>query len=132
MTTEETVTEEMVSGPMHPYGAEAMAHMQTYLPARYSQIDDPESYFRSLGDQIAEEVLAIFDHLSETTRLPADDYLARAATLNSLKMQAEEVVLAELVYLAAEDPEPGPGRRPTRTAATWTAGTPRRWRPTGR
>jgi hypothetical protein len=107
--TEAMIMEETVSGQMHPYGAMAMAHMQTYLPIRYSQIDNPDSYFRSLGEQIAEEVLAVFDHLRETTRLPTDDYPARAATLNSLKMRAEEVVLAELVYPAPEQPNPDPG-----------------------
>jgi hypothetical protein len=103
------MTEETAAELMHPYGAKAMRHMQIYLPVRYGHIDDPDSYFRQLGEQIAEEVMAIFDHLRETTPLPPDDYLARVGTLTALKMQAEEVVFAELVYLAPEHPNLDPG-----------------------
>ncbi|MDQ2850162.1 MAG: hypothetical protein M3Y49_05390 [Actinomycetota bacterium] len=91
--------------PMNRYGQMAMDHWKTWLPARYSLLGDPASYFSSLGDQVEEMILS---HVAALEAANADamkgmDFLARVGTLNALQAQAEEPILAEMVFL---DPEP--------------------------
>lgn len=45
-------------GPMtmNPYGAKARNHWKKWLPKRYSQIEDPETFFSNLGEEIEGQV----------------------------------------------------------------------------
>ena len=89
------------------YAKAAEEHMKVYLPARYRQIDDPDSYFRELGDQIAAQVAELETQLA--AQEPAStDYRTRVGQLSSARSRAEEIVLAQLVYLPPEHP-PDPG-----------------------
>lgn len=87
------------------YARAAERHMRTYLPARYHQIDDPEAYFTQLGEEIAAQVAALEVTLA-ATEPAATDYLARAGQLRAARMQAEEIVFSDLVYLPPERPDP--------------------------
>ena len=87
------------------YANLAEQHMRTYLPARYHQIDDPDTYFTELGKEIAAQVHSLEIKLAATE--PAEtDYLVRAGQLKAARMQAEEIVFSDLVYLRPENPDP--------------------------
>lgn len=90
---------------LHRYARLAEQHMQTYLPARYHQIDDPDTYFTQLGEQIAEAVHTLEITLA-ATEPAATDYLLRAGQLRAARVQAEEIVFSDLVYLPPENPDP--------------------------
>lgn len=83
------------------YGLMAQKHMQTYLPRMYSGIADPETYFSELDERV-------MDLVEETTRdllvgvTLSMDTVEREQQLNSAKAQAEEIVLANEVYLPPE------------------------------
>lgn len=91
--------------PINRYGQMAMDHWKKWLPARFSLLEDPNSYFQSLGEQVEEMILAEVATLeaANAQRLSSMDYLTRVGTLNALQRQAEEPVLAEMVLL---EPEP--------------------------
>jgi hypothetical protein len=87
------------------YAHRAEHHMRTYLPARYHRIDDPETYFTGLGEEIAAQVHTLEIALARSE--PAvTDQLVRAGQLQAARMQAEEIVFSDLVYLPPETPDP--------------------------
>jgi hypothetical protein len=93
---------------MNRYGLMAQKHWARWLPARYAQIEDPGSFFSELGTRTAERI----DHLA--LQLAGDDepgegYLGKAGRLGQARHQAEEIVLAEMIWL---EPEPGAGEEP--------------------
>jgi len=93
---------------MNRYGLMAQNHWARWLPARYAQIEDPDSFFLELGTQTAERI----DHLA--LQLAGDDqpgegYLGKAGRLGQARHQAEEIVLAEMILL---EPEPGASEEP--------------------
>lgn len=90
----------MTASP-NQYGMMAQRHMQDYLPQRYDAIRDPASYFAQVGEEVLREINAITAGWERTR--PTE--MADAASRNMARMQAEEMVLAELVYLP---PEPDP------------------------
>ena len=81
------------------YGAAAAAHMRAHRPDRYHQIENPESYFLELGDQMAAQISEVEQALL-AAETPESDYTRRAGQLTSARRRAEEVVLADLVYPA--------------------------------
>lgn len=90
---------------MNRYGQMAMDHWKQWLPSRFSLLEDPQSYFADLGEQVEEMVLAEVSALeaANAERLAGMDYLTRVGTLNALQRQAEEPIMSEMVFL---DPEP--------------------------
>jgi hypothetical protein len=88
----------------HTYAALAREHWRTHLPSRYASLTDPDAFFADLGAQAAVQVIEVWDQLRTAAAMPTDEpYLDRVGRLNSLKRQAEELVLTDLVLLAAED-----------------------------
>lgn len=90
---------------MNQYGAMALRHWRAWLPTRFAQIGDPQEFFSTLGEQVANQI-------DETSRalagpdLTDEDYLGKVGRLAVARKQAEEIVLAELVLL---EPETGGG-----------------------
>lgn len=88
---------------MNQYGAMAQRHWQRWLPHRYSQIPDPESFFAELGEEVAARIGDLTLQLAGPD--PAgESYLDKVGRLNMARQQAEEIVLREQVLL---EPEPG-------------------------
>ena len=85
------------------YGRRAMEHWRRWLPARYATIQDPEAFFSTLGLQAESQVLDLAEQL-EGPDLPGEGYLEKVGRLNMARMQAEELVLREVILL---EPEPG-------------------------
>ena len=94
------------------YGRMAQEHMARYLPTRYAQIPDPAAYFGNLGQQVAHSVEALaqtlaIDWTASSSR--EEGYLDRRGSMNMARLRAEELVLAEMVFLAPEsDPDDPP------------------------
>lgn len=88
---------------MNRYGAMAKEHWKRWLPERYGAIPDPDSFFSTLGEEAADQIGNLWPDLANQGG-PEPDYLKRVGRLNMAKLQAEEIVLADLVLL---DPEPG-------------------------
>lgn len=86
---------------MNQYGTTAQKHWQRWLPNRYNQIEDPDSFFSALGKEIAN---AISDLQLE---LAGDDpggetYLEKLGRLNSARLDAESTVMREMALLEPE------------------------------
>jgi hypothetical protein len=88
---------------MNRYGAMARRHWTRWLPGRVEAMDDPNSFFSTLGDEVATEIEAVTVGLAGDDP-PGEDYLTKVGRLNMARLQAEERVLAERVLLT---PEPG-------------------------
>jgi hypothetical protein len=86
---------------MNRYGRMAQAHWQRWLPSRYREIPDPSSFFTTLGQEVEEQVVSLSLEIAGDD--PAgESYLDKVGRLNMATLQAEEIVLAERVLLAAE------------------------------
>ena len=88
---------------MNKYGAMAQSHWRTWLPNRYAKIEDPNAFFATLGVQVSDRIAVLELDLAGPDR-PAEEFLARVGRRNMARMQAEELVLPELVLLPAETP----------------------------
>ena len=89
---------------MNDYGRRAMVHWRRWLPARYAAIQDPEVFFSMLGRQAESQVLDLAEQL-EGPDLPGEGYLEKVGRLNMARMQAEELVLREVILLEPEKAE---------------------------
>ena len=89
---------------MNQYGTMAQDHWRKYLPRRYQQIPDPETYFRNLGDEVAERVDELSRALEGEGR-PGEGYLQRLGRLNMARLNAESQALQELALLPEETEE---------------------------
>ena len=90
---------------MNRYGLMAQKHWARWLPSRYAQIEDPDSFFSDLGRLTAERIDSLALDLAGDDR-PGEGYLGKAGRLGQARHQAEEIVLADLILL---EPEPGVG-----------------------
>ena len=88
---------------MNRYGLMAQKHWARWLPSRYAQIEDPDSFFSDLGRLTAERIDSLALDLAGDDR-PGEGYLGKAGRLGQARHQAEEIVLADLILL---EPEPG-------------------------
>lgn len=87
---------------MNQYGARAQRLWQTAMPSRYEELDNPTTYFNSLGEQIAALIESLLTTL-EGPDVPGETYTQKVGRLNSARMQAEERAFADLVPI---EPEP--------------------------
>lgn len=86
---------------MNRYGQLAQEHWLRWLPTRYAAIPNPEDFFSTLGQEVQDQVADLSVQL-EGPDLPGEGYLEKLGRLNMAKLQAEEQVLADLVYLPPE------------------------------
>ena len=94
---------------MNRYGLMAQRHWEQWLPQRYATISEPDSYFSTLGQEVAQRIEDLTVELAGDDR-PGEEYLAKAGRLTAARSRAEEIVLPERVLLApepetSEDPE---------------------------
>ncbi|MDJ0350599.1 hypothetical protein QMK22_14895 [Cryobacterium sp. PH29-G1] len=86
---------------MNKYGAQARDHWVKMAPSRYVALPNPEQFFEELGEQVLSQV----DALSQTIAGPdpaGENYLEKAGRLTMAQKQAEEIVLADLVWITPE------------------------------
>ena len=95
---------------MNPYGHRIRQVWTDLVPDRVARMTDPETFFASLGEQIAEQVA----QLTQTLTGPApqqEPYPARVGRQTAARMQAEEIVFAD----HTPTPPPGPFEDETAT-----------------
>lgn len=90
---------------MNTYGRQAQEHMRRYLPERFATIPDPSSYFRELGEQVAEQILAVERGLIPRAA-PGESWIDTVGKAKMARMMAAEQVMAEMARLTPEN-EPG-------------------------
>jgi hypothetical protein len=88
---------------MNQYGMLAQRHWARWLPERFASIQDPDSFFSTLGEELARQIADLALELAGDDP-PGEDYLVKVGRLNMARLQAEEIVLREQVLLP---PEPG-------------------------
>jgi hypothetical protein len=87
---------------MNRYGARAKKHWERWLPARYSQLEDPTEYFTRLGEEISDRVAELRDAIAGSDP-PGEDFMAKVGRLNMARFDAEGQVLRELALLEPEE-----------------------------
>jgi len=90
------------------YATMARNHWKTWLPVRYATIEDPETFFTDLGNQVSDRIAALELDLLDPDR-PGEAFMTRVGDRNMARLRAEEIVLAEMVLLppeTTEDDEP--------------------------
>ena len=83
---------------MNKYALMAQDHWKTVAPSRYANLPNPEQHFEELGEQVLSQV----DDLSQTITGPdpaGETYLEKVGRLTMAQKQAEEIVLADLVWI---------------------------------
>src|SRR5262249_1043899 len=97
----------------------AQQHWQRWLPQRYRQIEDPNSFFSTLGDQVSTRIADLTLDLAGQDP-PGETFMDKLGRLNNAKQRAREMGLPEMVLL---DPEPGTDEdedpRPDQPQADW-------------
>jgi len=101
---------------MNEYGQMALDHWQRWLPERYSQIEDPNSFFSTLGDQVATRIADLTLDLAGEDP-PGETFMNKLGRLNNAAQRAREMVLPEMVLLDPETDEDDP--QPQQTAEQW-------------
>ena len=90
---------------MNQYGWLAKQHWRAYRPTAYGEIEDPETFFTDLGEQLSSRVHELQSEL-ELTMPSSPDYSANVRRLNEIRLTAESEVLRELVYSETESENP--------------------------
>ena len=101
---------------MNEYGQMALDHWQRWLPERYSQIEDPNSFFSTLGDEVATRIADLTLDLAGEDP-PGETFMNKLGRLNNAAQRAREMVLPEMVLLDPETDEDDP--QPQQTAEQW-------------
>lgn len=89
---------------MNRYGTLAREHWTKYAPSKVAALEDPEQFFESLGEQVAERVTSL-SVILENEHRPSPDFLDQVGLLNAIRKQAEEVALSDLVWLTPDQVE---------------------------
>lgn len=119
---------------MNQYGVIAQRHWRRWLPKQYAALGDLESFFTTLGEEVARQIDDLTDKLIGEIRQD-DSYLVHVGRLFAARAIAEELILPQRVLpdpeLAADnqgDVPPEGGERPmivkrgatTRHGQKWT------------
>ena len=81
---------------MNTYGKFAQEAWKTIAPAEYALIPDPVQWFEVLGEEAAQRVGELMMELAGPDPV-GETYLEKVGRLNASKMQAEEIVRAEML-----------------------------------
>jgi hypothetical protein len=90
---------------MNKYAHMAIRHWQKTDPDRYNAIPESEreTFFGELGERAASRIQQLEDQLAGPDP-PNETYLEKVGRLNMARLQAEEIVLPQLILI------PGPSR----------------------
>ncbi|KUG51697.1 hypothetical protein AVL61_15755 [Kocuria rosea subsp. polaris] len=81
---------------MNTYGKFAQEAWKTTAPAEYALIPDPEAWFERLGEEASIRVEDLTTALAGPDPV-GESFLEKVGRLNAAKMQAEEIVRAEML-----------------------------------
>jgi len=86
------------------YSEIAKQHWTRTDPARVKAIADPEAFFGQLGEQVESQVQELAQTLAGPDQ-PGEEYLQKVGRLNMARLQAEEVVMRDLVWISGPPEE---------------------------
>jgi hypothetical protein len=89
---------------MNHYDQQAKQHWRRHLPAHYRRIQDPDSFFSTLGEQAAQQIGDLTLDLAGEDP-PGEDYQAKLGRLNMARLRAEELVRQRLLPLPEDEQE---------------------------
>lgn len=90
---------------MNKYGRMALEHWQEVAPTRLAGIEDPEGFFSRLGLEVESRVQELQTQFAGPDPV-GEEYLAKVGRLNMARLQAEEMALAEMVWISAPETDP--------------------------
>lgn len=88
---------------MNRYGRLAQQHWAKWRPNQLRQIEDPETFFTDLGQEVETQIEALEISLAGDDP-GGEEYLQKVGRLRMARVTAESQVLREMVLL---EPEPG-------------------------
>lgn len=89
---------------MNKYGKLAQDHWTSVDPQRVQQIENPKAFFSDLGEQVENQIVDLQPQIAGPDK-PGETYLQKVGRLNMAKLQAEEMVLHEMVWLTPDPDE---------------------------
>nr|WP_255257229.1 TnpV protein [Arthrobacter sp.] len=89
---------------MNTYGKFAQNAWKTLAPSQYELIVNPETWFSILGEEAENSVDSLQVQIAGHDT-PGETYLEKVGRLMGAKMQAEEIVRAEMLTPPPEDQE---------------------------
>lgn len=81
---------------MNTYGKFAQEAWKTTAPAEYALIPDPQAWFERLGEEASIRVEGLMMQLAGPDPV-GETFLEKLGRLNAAKLQAEEIVRAEML-----------------------------------
>ena len=81
---------------MNKYGKFAQETWKMTAPSQYALIPDPEEWFRKLGEEAEQRVEDLTREIAGPDSM-TDSFLEKYGRLTASKMQAEEIVRAEML-----------------------------------
>lgn len=108
---------------MTHYQTLARQHWTRYAPSRVTAIPNPAEFFQTLGQEVHQQVTALTAELAGQGP-PEETYLEKVGRLNAARLQAEELVLQELVWITSPETTPDEDREAweaDRTSDSWLA-----------
>ncbi|MGO1407971.1 MAG: hypothetical protein ACTHV2_06195 [Brachybacterium sp.] len=94
---------------MTHYQTLARHHWTQYAPSRVAALPNPDEFFQTLGQEVHQQVTALTAELAGQD-LPEETYLTKVGRLNAARLQAEELVLQELVWITSPETTPDEDR----------------------
>lgn len=87
---------------MNHYGRISQCHWERYAPSLVAGLPDPTAFFTDLGAEVQAQVEMLMASLAGLDS-PQETYLEKVARLQTARRTAEEIVMAELVWIVAPD-----------------------------
>lgn len=87
---------------MNQYAVIAQHHWESYAPSLVAGLPDPRAFFSDLGLEVQRQVETLMGSLAGLDS-KQETYLEKAARLQRARRTAEEIAMAELVWI--RDPE---------------------------
>jgi hypothetical protein len=87
---------------MNTYGTRARKHWEQWLPDRYRQLDNPDSFFSELGEEIEAQIQTLAQQLAGSDPR-GETFMEKLGRLNMAHFDAEAQVLRRMAWLDPED-----------------------------
>ncbi|HET9895426.1 MAG TPA: hypothetical protein VFQ44_10880 [Streptosporangiaceae bacterium] len=78
---------------MNRYAVMAREHWARWLPTRFANIGDPDSFFSDLGTRVEQQVDSLAHKLAGDDP-PGEGYLEKAGRLGEARHRVEQIVLS--------------------------------------
>lgn len=88
------MSEDSGLGNMDPYGLRAMQYVRDHCPSRYASIEDPVSFFSTLGEHLRDEVMALEPTLAASSTT-VETWPEEVGRRTMARLMAEERIFSE-------------------------------------